>query len=755
MSSINNSSNNILSAREKELINIFYSPIYKKPKNIFPNNYYLNQFKYLFKQYTSQKNKNPIINYNQINNNETFHELNNIYLKSYKKLKNYFDNQLNEKGLKLEGNKKLENLPFREFNNFFQEYGNNIELKLQNQILNYFYPNDNNPKLMGNNMQLTPIPIKKNQFIYNKKEKEDTVKAERSAVIMRRLEYTHGVGEENKKNFLYILKGAILIIEDWWIKTNFDKFGKIVGSKTYNMNKKFNSTIKNRNNNENDFADIWLTKEMNKKKNNISSRNIRRNRNNSCIDVSINKNNTTRKNMKFKMNLIPLRSKDKIYKNTKNISISNNKLDSTRLTYSQNANYYNNFYISTEDFNRIYNYNIISNQRDTIVSQNEKQKTINQNINANRINKNITKSKNKNTSCKQVNKLKNKSVIFKSTITNKNNYKLTCIKSVSKRKNNILTSSNTKKITKSNSTTMESNIKDKKIMNTINTTNPNKKVNNKNKFISISTKKQNSKINNFLIPNNNKNSNKKISKTNIKTNQVNSSKITKNVSAIIGYKISENSASIANNKHLFDLINEAFKYNNPTKNLLLNSKQNHITLFDKKKLINLDNNTKRDISTPTGINKSYNIFKQNYSNDKLNSLNNKEDEKFFIETKFDVDLDEVMNKYKAFFKIIKNNNLEESVNTSLEGTVDDIILRNLKKRKSHDDKKKKKINTIFNEAKLHNSEKKNFEIKKNKTDMHSSRKFRVDFKNLFDSVKRTPREMKDFKESKEKLRDEN
>ena len=55
----------------------------------------------------------------------------------------------------------------------------------------------------------------------NEKEKKDYKNAERAAVILRRLEYTHGLGEKiNKEDkiIFYLMKGAALIIEDWWIK---------------------------------------------------------------------------------------------------------------------------------------------------------------------------------------------------------------------------------------------------------------------------------------------------------------------------------------------------------------------------------------------------------------------------------------------------------------------------------------------------------------------------------------------------------
>ena len=67
---------------------------------------------------------------------------------------------------------------------------------------------------------------KKGKKYKNEKEKKDYKNAERAAVILRRLEYTHGLGEKiNKEDkiIFYLMKGAALIIEDWWIKIMNDK----------------------------------------------------------------------------------------------------------------------------------------------------------------------------------------------------------------------------------------------------------------------------------------------------------------------------------------------------------------------------------------------------------------------------------------------------------------------------------------------------------------------------------------------------
>ena len=187
----------------------------KKPK-------LASDYKDLFKNYYKRK---TITN----NDKDSNYEITNCYLKCQKNVQNYFLNDENKFGLKFEGNKKLENFSLNKFNNIFNEACSAREQILQNKILDYYYPKDNNDKLMGVKMKLTPIPVKKFIFMKNDKEKEEYLKAKRSAVCMRRLEYTHGLRKNNsqeninddnndKNYFLAILKGAVLIIEDWWKK---------------------------------------------------------------------------------------------------------------------------------------------------------------------------------------------------------------------------------------------------------------------------------------------------------------------------------------------------------------------------------------------------------------------------------------------------------------------------------------------------------------------------------------------------------
>ena len=183
------------------------------------------EFKFFFKRYYRSKNGFKIKSESESNSTyselpESSSELNVIYLRNLSNLNNFLQ-KANLKGVTLRGNRLLENISINQFNEFFREYGKNIEKKLKRHVLNYFYPLNNKPKLMGQKMNLTPIPLKRNIYLKNDKEKKDYKNAERAAVILRRLEYTHGLGgnkNKSEKIFFYLMKGAALIIEDWWIK---------------------------------------------------------------------------------------------------------------------------------------------------------------------------------------------------------------------------------------------------------------------------------------------------------------------------------------------------------------------------------------------------------------------------------------------------------------------------------------------------------------------------------------------------------
>ena len=244
-------------------------------------------YKSLFKYFYKNKNQN------KLNSKDSHHEINNYYLKCQNTVKNYFSNDNNKFGLKLDGNKNFENYSLKQFNNLFNKACSAREQILQKELLNYYYPKDNIDKLMGEKMKLTPIPSKRDAFFKNEKEKEEYLKAKRSAVCMRRLEYTHGLKKNNSQefrrtnynnrnnniNFLSILKGAVLIIEDWWIKILHQRnefieneidavnFIGITGrGSTNSIEKKILKNLNTINSNtENDFIENWITRQSQRK----------------------------------------------------------------------------------------------------------------------------------------------------------------------------------------------------------------------------------------------------------------------------------------------------------------------------------------------------------------------------------------------------------------------------------------------------------------------------------------------------------
>ena len=199
------------------------------------------------------------------NNNIHRNNLNSLYLQFRDKYQKYITNNKNSLGLKLKGNKSYENLPINIFKNNYIINTINISKELENKVLGYFFPPEKKElseekKLNGEKINLTPIPYKNNMLINTIEEKNNITEAKRSAVLMRRVEYTHLIKnfevkkiDENENindkinldDKIYLLKGAIIIIEDWW-KNIKNKRNKVKNSK-----KKFIDKNKSYNNNYN------------------------------------------------------------------------------------------------------------------------------------------------------------------------------------------------------------------------------------------------------------------------------------------------------------------------------------------------------------------------------------------------------------------------------------------------------------------------------------------------------------------------
>ena len=152
--------------------------------------------------------------------------LEEMYLKYSKNLQKYFIK--NQTGLKLAGNKYFKNLTVEEYmkqNNLTQEEFIHLLNGIHPHLKNY-YENE----ISKDNFFLTPMPNKSRQLLKTNKEKNDFLEAERSAVVMRTFEYTHGIKSkvgiyefkkimvEQKQKLINIMLASASKIQRWWKK---------------------------------------------------------------------------------------------------------------------------------------------------------------------------------------------------------------------------------------------------------------------------------------------------------------------------------------------------------------------------------------------------------------------------------------------------------------------------------------------------------------------------------------------------------
>ena len=245
--------------------------------------------------------------YNKNNGNHRTY-LYDIYLQSRDKYQNFFTNITNSVGLRLEGNKNYENLTLTHFKDDYIINTINISKELENNPSGYFKLLKGKElslrkQLEGETIKLTPIPFKYEGFYENKEERKKMEEIKRSAVFMRRVEYTHfkNIKIKNKNNKekekdkekekekksmnlnhkIFILKGAILIIEDWWKKIKAKR-------KIRELNEK-NNLLKNKSNQS--FKSNRIKEESkNHYENNINSYSNNNNKINSNINYKSNSN---------------------------------------------------------------------------------------------------------------------------------------------------------------------------------------------------------------------------------------------------------------------------------------------------------------------------------------------------------------------------------------------------------------------------------------------------------------------------------
>ena len=185
------------------------------------------------------------IKFKKSNNHQT--HLNSMYLQFRDKYQKFVTNKNNSLGLRLKGNKIYENLPLNIFKNNYIISTSNLSKELEDKSLGYLIPSgrlspEKKVEKDKEKLKLTPIPFKNKILISGEEERKKIKEAQKSAVLMRRVEYTHYIKKNKSKNNIdsnainfndkvYILKGAIIIIEDWWKNIKYRR--KIMKSRKF------------------------------------------------------------------------------------------------------------------------------------------------------------------------------------------------------------------------------------------------------------------------------------------------------------------------------------------------------------------------------------------------------------------------------------------------------------------------------------------------------------------------------------------
>ena len=161
-----------------------------------------------------------------------------MYIKYSKNLEKYFKN--NRYGMRLIGNKLYKNTSIDQYLKERKLYQKKKLSQLKNESFN-LNENYNNYSLETKNdlnndlFYLTPIPNKSRKLLNTNKEKDEFLSAERSAVVIRTFEYTHGlrsdigikeynalIKDKKEKLISYMFESAKKI-QNWW-KKNFKKY---------------------------------------------------------------------------------------------------------------------------------------------------------------------------------------------------------------------------------------------------------------------------------------------------------------------------------------------------------------------------------------------------------------------------------------------------------------------------------------------------------------------------------------------------
>ena len=192
----------------------------------------LNSYEIMLKEF--QKNRDIFDKLFSDKKSKDYTYLEDIYMKYSKNLTKFFKN--NKRGLQLTGSKKFENLPIDLFLSEIEVYKKNILQKIKDNTLTYSNPNDNLSKKIDEKIRLTPLPSKSRLLMKTNKEKNDFSSAERTAVYMRIVEYTHSLRtkegkeqyekllREEKEKIIFIMKKSVDTIQNWWIKMKKKKW---------------------------------------------------------------------------------------------------------------------------------------------------------------------------------------------------------------------------------------------------------------------------------------------------------------------------------------------------------------------------------------------------------------------------------------------------------------------------------------------------------------------------------------------------
>ena len=85
----------------------------------------------------------------------------------------------------------------QQYLNEIENYRENINRLIKHNDWYYIYPDENTNN--ENKMKLTPLPSKSRLLMNTNKEKREFNSAERNAVMMRRVEYTHSLITDSGK----------------------------------------------------------------------------------------------------------------------------------------------------------------------------------------------------------------------------------------------------------------------------------------------------------------------------------------------------------------------------------------------------------------------------------------------------------------------------------------------------------------------------------------------------------------------------